>query len=134
MGFLDKAKAQASTLAAKAQDGINQGQAKINSASANSAAKGLHEQLGAWTWAQHQGRDEGQADEQIQRIRGELEAHEAANGPLGLPVVPGAAPPPPAGAAPPPPGGAAAPPAPAQPAAAPPPPPSTIAPPPPPSD
>lgn len=133
MGFLDKAKAQAESLAAKAQEGINQGQAKMNASSANSAAKGLHEQLGAWTWAKRQGRDEGQADEQIARILGELEAHEATHGPVGLPAVPGAVPPAPDGSvAPPPPGGSAAPPPPGPDGSvAPPPPGGSAAPPPP---
>ncbi len=141
MGFLDKAKAQAESLAAKAQDGINQGQAKLNASSTNSSAKHLFEQLGGWQWAQQQGRDDGQAQQHIERIVSELAALEAANGPLALPTVPGATPPPPGGAAtPPPPGGSDAPPPPgatapppvAAPAPAAPPPPSSIAPPPPP--
>ena len=46
MGFLDKAKEQASALAAKAQEGVNQGQAKLSESQANKKAAGLLEQLG----------------------------------------------------------------------------------------
>jgi hypothetical protein len=142
MGFLDKAKEQASALAAKAQEGVNQGQAKLSESQANKKAAGLLEQLGAWQWAQQHGRDGGQAQEQIARVLAELAAHEAEHGPIGAPLPPAAevAPPPPgaegvapaAPAAPPP---AAAPPvtgaAPPPPAAAAPaaPPPPTAAPP-----
>ncbi len=129
MGFLDKVKEQGTALAAKAQDGVNQGQAKLSDAQANKKAAGLLEQLGAWQWAQRNGRDAGQAEEQIARVIGELEAHEAEHGPIAAPLPPAppeaAAPPPPAEATPPPPEAATPPPpaaAPAPPAAAPAPP------------
>ena len=107
MGFLDKAKEQASALAAKAQEGVNQGQAKLSESQANKKAAGLLEQLGAWQWAQQHGRDAGQAQEQTARILAELAAHEAEHGPIGAPLPPAEE------AAPPPPGAEAAPPAPA---------------------
>ena len=44
MGFLDKAKEQASALAAKAQEGVNQGQAKLSESQANKKSAGLLEQ------------------------------------------------------------------------------------------
>lgn len=143
MGFLDKAKEQASALAAKAQEVGSQGQAKLSDAQANKKAAGLLEQLGAWQWAQQHGRDAGLAQEQTVRILAELAAHEAEHGPIGAPLPPmeevappppGAMPttppppgtspvaPPPAGAAPPPP--AATPPPPASPPVATPPPPA----------
>ena len=98
MGFLDKAKEQASALAAKAQEGVNQGQAKLSESQANKKAAGLLEQLGAWQWAQQHGRDAGQAQEQTARILAELAAHEAEHGPIGAPLPPAeeVAPPPPA--------------------------------------
>lgn len=138
MGFLDKAKEQAAALTAKAQEGMNQGQAKLSDAQANKKAAGLLEQLGAWQWAQQHGRDAGHAQEQTVRILAELAAHEAEHGPIGAPVPPveevaprppgaeGTAPPPaqapPAAAAPPPAATAAPPPAPAAPPVTPPPP------------
>ncbi len=134
MGFLDKAKEQASALATKAQDGINQGQAKLDAQQAKKHADGLLRDLGAWTYAQHTGRDDGAAGAEIQRIYGELQAHEAEHGQLGseaepappaeqaADVAPGVAAPqpptspppssPPAASPPPPPPAPAAPPAP----------------------
>lgn len=83
MGFLDKAKEQASTLAAKAQEGINQGQAKLDAVQAKKQADGLLRDLGAWTYAQHTGRDNGRAATEIERLYSELKAHEAEHGDLG---------------------------------------------------
>lgn len=98
MGFLDKAKAQASQLAAKAQEGVKQGQAKLDDSQARKKAEGLLTELGAWAWAQQHGRDEGRGDAEIARITGELAAHEAEHGPITSPAqqpepVPEAAPP-----------------------------------------
>ncbi len=83
MGFLDKAKEQASALANKAQEGLNQGQAKLDAAQAKKHADGLLRDLGAWVYAQRTGRDEGRAAAEIERLFGELQAHEAEHGPLG---------------------------------------------------
>jgi hypothetical protein len=109
MGFLDKVKAQA-------EQAVKQGQEKLEDVQAKKKADGLLRDLGAWYYARETERDEGQGDEQIARLIGELQAHEAEHGPLGSDKEEEAAPPPP-----PPPG-----------AVAPPPPPGTIAPPPPP--
>lgn len=109
MGFLDKAKAMGTDLAAKSQEVVNQGQSKLNDSQVNKRAAGLLEQLGAWQWAQQHGRDGGQADEQLARVIAELEAHEEANGEIAAPLAPviaadaPAPPPPSAGFAPPPP-------------------------------
>ena len=123
MGFLDHAKEQASAV-------MSQGQAKNNDVQATKKASGLLEQLGAWQWAQQNGRDSGQAQEQTARILAELAAHEAEHGPIGAPMPPAVevAPPPPGaeGAAPPP-----SPPAPTAPPAPMAPPPAGAAPPPP---
>ncbi len=145
VGFLDKVKEQGTALAAKAQEGVKQGQAKLDDGQARKKADGQLHDLGAWLWAQKNGRDDGQGDAEVSRLLGELSAFEAEYGALPLPVIlpaggefnletlddtaappppPAAAaspPPPPAeGAAPPPPAPAA--PAPPAPAAAPPPP------------
>lgn len=83
MGFLDKAKEQASALANKAQEGISQGQAKLDAQQAKKHADGLLRDLGAWVYAQRTGRDNGGAPANIERIYGELQAHEAEHGQLG---------------------------------------------------
>jgi hypothetical protein len=75
MGFLDKAK---QTL----QDGAKAAQEKLDDAQAKRKADGLLRELGAWTYAVHKG---GYADAQanIDRVLGELAAHEAEHGELG---------------------------------------------------
>jgi hypothetical protein len=151
VGFLDKVKEQGTALAAKAQEGVKQGQAKLDDGQARKKADGQLHDLGAWLWAQKNDRDDGQGDAEVSRLLGELSAFEAEHGALPLPVIlpaggefnletlddsaappppsaAAAAPPPPAaeGAAPPPPAPAApAAPAPPAPAAAPPPPAAT---------
>ncbi|MBS1849185.1 MAG: hypothetical protein JST73_12990 [Actinobacteria bacterium] len=87
MGFLDKAKQQASSLANKAQEGINQGQAKLGDAQAKRHAKELLAELGAWEWAAAQGRESEVAAAEVARIRAELLAHEAEHGPIDPPNV-----------------------------------------------
>jgi hypothetical protein len=113
VGFLDKAKAQATQLAAKAQEGVKQGQAKLGDAHAGKNLDGLLSELGAWVWAERNGRDEGRGAAEIERITGELANHEAEHGPAPSPAVVATPPPPPGGAAsavtpPPPPGAASA--------------------------
>jgi len=133
MGFLDKAAAKVSEATKTAQEGIEGQQAKRR-------ADGLLRDLGAWTYAKHKG-GYPEAEANIERVLGDLAAHEAQHGDLGAKApaagtaVDGsaaAAPPPPppaAGAAPPPPAPPPTPPAPSEPAAtdpvppAPPPPP-----------
>jgi hypothetical protein len=108
MGFLDKAK---QTL----QEGAKAAQEKLDDAQAKRKADGLLRELGAWTYAAHKG---GYVDAQsnIDRVLGELAAHEAEHGPLGGDTADdgdsGAPPPPPVTEAvpPPPPPGATAPP------------------------
>lgn len=83
MGFLDKAKEQASALANKAQEGISQGQAKLDAQQAKKHADGLLRDLGAWVYAQRTGRDNGEAAANIERIYVELQTHEVEHGRLG---------------------------------------------------
>jgi len=108
MGFLDKVKEQGSALASKAQEGLSQGQAKLDEAQAKKKANELLGQLGAWQWAMSEGRDGGVGATEIERIRAELTAHEAEHGQIAPPVVAAPEPPPapPADFAPPPPPGA----------------------------
>jgi hypothetical protein len=107
MGFLDKAK---QTL----QEGAKAAQEKLDDATAKRKADGLLRELGAWTYAKHKG-GFADADANIERLLGELAAHEAEHGPLGAAKPDEAA----ESAAPPPP------PAPAEPVPPPPPPPAT---------
>jgi hypothetical protein len=145
MGFLDKVKEQAGTLANTVNDTVNKGQASMDQSQSRKHADGLLRDLGALVYARDTGRGGETTDADITRLMTDLQAHEAqggvvdlsdhsrppAPGQAGAPPAPGAAPPPPGGAAtpPPPPGGAAAPPPPAG-ATTPPPPPSSVAPPP----
>jgi hypothetical protein len=117
MGFMDK-------LQQTAKESFEKGKEKLDDAQADRAADKLLRDLGAWYYASRSGRDDGTANEHIERLIGELQAHEAQHGELGKEAPP-AAPAAPAApsadpfAAPAPPAGA--PPA-APPAAAPPPP------------
>lgn len=106
MGFLDKAKATVSEATKAAQDGVAEMTAKRK-------ADGLLRELGAWTYAKHKG-GYPEAEANIERVIGDLAAHEAEHGELGAkddepppPPMPAAAPPPPppatSAAAPPPP-------------------------------
>lgn len=128
MGFLDKVKSQAEQVAKQGQDKLNEVQAKR-------ASDALLRDLGAWYYATQTGRDGGQGAEQLARLVGELQSHEAEHGPLGgggaddaaapapteaapppppafdTPPVPPTSPPPPSASAPPPPTSPPAPPA-----------------------
>ncbi|HEY6530777.1 MAG TPA: hypothetical protein VIY72_00635 [Acidimicrobiales bacterium] len=152
MGFLDKVKEQANTLASSVNDTVNKGQASLDQSQSRKHADGLLRDLGALVYARDTGRGTETTDADIQRVTADLQAHEAqggavdlsehgrapAPGQAGAPPPPGGAvaPPPPGGvAAPPPPGGVASPPPPADtatpaPAAPAPPPPGSVAPPP----
>ncbi len=156
MGFLDKVKEQANTLANTVNETVSKGQQSIDQSTSRKHADGLLRDLGALVYARESGRATDTTEADIQRLLTDLQAHEVQGGAVDLsdhsrPPAPGqaAAPPAPgAGAPPPPPAAAAAPPAPgtatpppppAAPAAppapgtvAPPPPPGTVAPPPPP--
>jgi hypothetical protein len=109
MGFLDKAAAKVGEVTKSAQEGLAEQTAKRKS-------DALLRELGAWTYAKHKG-GFPDADANIDRVIGELAAHEAEHGELGAKQEPAPPPPPPA-AAPPPPA-----PAPPPPVGAPPPPP-----------
>jgi hypothetical protein len=114
MGFMDK-------LQQTAKESFEKGKEKLDDVQADRAADKLLRDLGAWYYASRSGRDDGTANEHIERLIGELQAHEAQHGELGKEAPPAAPAAPSADpfAAPAPPAGA--PPA-APPAAAPPPP------------
>ena len=142
MGFLDKVKEQANTLATTVNNTVSQGQQSMDQSQSRKHADGLLRDLGAKVYARDTGRGGEGIDADIARLMTDLQAHEAQGGAVDLsdhsrPPAPGTAPPP--GAAPPAPGAAAPPPAPGetapapQGAATPPPPPGDVAAPPPPA-
>lgn len=76
MGLMDKAKAQAEVLAAKAQQGVAQGKEKIEEVQAKRARDALLEQLGAAAYAEVKGTG---THEEVERIVGLIDAHDAAS-------------------------------------------------------
>ncbi len=95
MGFLDKAKATVADATKAAQDGMADLAAKRK-------ADALLRELGAWTYAQHKG-GYPDAAANIERVLGELAAHEAEHGELGAKDDAGGDAPPPPPPPPPPP-------------------------------
>lgn len=99
MGFLDK-------LQQTAKETLDKGKEKLEDVQAERAADKLLRDLGAWYYASRTGRDGGEAAANIERLVGELQAHEAEHGPLGgdkdeaagAPEAPAAPAPPAAGA------------------------------------
>lgn len=155
MGFLDKAKAAATDLAAKADTALNSAETSIAGGANPKEAEPMLRDLGVIAYLEATGRPMPDADDQRQRCVEGIQSIEsqttlnlqmtsspppAPGTTTGAPPAAPAAPPPPAAAAPPPPPGAAAaappppaaPEAPAAPAAPPPPSDSPAAPPPPP--
>ena len=80
MGIMDKVKAQAEVAKAKAQEGLAQGQAKIEAFQDKRAADGLLRDLGAAVYAQQRSGGSSQAVDQAMAA---LDAHVAENGPIG---------------------------------------------------
>lgn len=79
MALFDKVKEQASQLAQKAQEAGKAGQAKIEDAQARRKADAMLRQLGAAVYAQ---RTAGASGADVDRLIAELQAFEAANGPI----------------------------------------------------
>ena len=82
MGFMDKVKAQAEVAVAKAQQGVAQGQAKIEDIQGKRAADALLLSLGHAYYAQQ--RSGGSADD-VAAALAAVDAHAAANGPIERP-------------------------------------------------
>src|SRR5450759_2681176 len=80
MGFMDKAREAAQQATAKAQQGIAQGQAKIDDVQTSRAADGLLREVGAAFYAEQRS---GGSHEAVVAARGAVDAHVAAHGPLG---------------------------------------------------
>jgi hypothetical protein len=83
MGLMDKVKAQATQVAAKAQEAGKVGQAKLEAVQAKRKADSLLEDLGRITYEAHEGRgapgDEKRAEDLIEQLR----QYEAEYGQIG---------------------------------------------------
>jgi hypothetical protein len=82
MALMDKMKAQAAQLAQKAQEAGKAGQSKFEDVQARRRADGLLRDLGAAYYAKRSGTATGETDGEIERLVGELTAHESEHGPL----------------------------------------------------
>ena len=80
MGFLDKAKQQATQLAQKAQEGVKTGQAKLDQVQSKKKEDALLRDLGAVFYAEKTGRVTGETAAEIERLLSELRSHEAESG------------------------------------------------------
>jgi hypothetical protein len=80
MGLMDKVKAQASQLAQQAQDTAREGKARLDQAQANKHADGLMRNLGALVYAERTSRGTPETEGQINKLIGEISAHEAEHG------------------------------------------------------
>jgi hypothetical protein len=79
MGLMDKVKQSAETALNKAQQGVNQGKAKIDQAQAKRQWDGLLHNLGAAIWAQQR---EGGSTDAVNAAWAALDEHLATNGPV----------------------------------------------------
>src|SRR5688500_14213603 len=82
MGLMDKVKAQASQAAAKAQEGLKAGQAKLDEVQAAKRADALLRDLGAQVFAERTGRGDARTASEIERLLAELRDYEAENRPI----------------------------------------------------
>jgi hypothetical protein len=86
MGLLDKVKAQAEQVAVKAQQGMNQGQAKLDAMQAKKQGDALLRELGAAYFAQQ--RSDGSADA-VAAALAKVDAHVSEHGAVDTaPVMP----------------------------------------------
>jgi hypothetical protein len=79
MGLMDKVKQSAGTALNKAQQGVNQGKAKIDQAQSKRQWDGLLHNLGAAIWAEQR---EGGSSDAVTAAWAALDEHLAANGPV----------------------------------------------------
>ena len=83
MGLMDKVKAQADQAMTKAQQGLAQGQNKIEEMQAKRAADGLLRQLGVASYALHKGSG---TQAEVDAAVAALDKHAAEHGPIGGPA------------------------------------------------
>jgi hypothetical protein len=79
MGLMDKVKQGAETALNKAQQGVNQGKAKIDQAQSKRQWDGLLHNLGAAVWAEKR---EGGSSDAVTSAWAALDEHLASNGPI----------------------------------------------------
>jgi len=79
MGLMDKVKQGAGTALNKAQQGVNQGKAKIDQAQSKRQWEGLLHNLGAAIWAEQR---EGGSSAAVAAAWAALDEHLASNGPV----------------------------------------------------
>jgi hypothetical protein len=80
MGLMDKVKAQAGQLAQKTQETAREGKARLDQAQANRRADMLLRNLGALVYAERTNRGTPGTDDQVNKLIGDISAHEAENG------------------------------------------------------
>ena len=80
MGLLDKAKAQAQTLAQKGQEAAKKGQEKVQAAQSGKRGDALLRDLGAAVYAEKTGKGTGETAAEIERLVAELRSHEEEHG------------------------------------------------------
>jgi hypothetical protein len=80
MGLMDKVKAQATQLAQKTQETARDSKAKFDQGQANKRADALLRNLGALVFAERTGRGGDDAQAQIDKLVGDISAHESENG------------------------------------------------------
>jgi len=94
---MDKVKAQATTLAEKAQEGAKAGQAKLSDMQAKKQADSLLLELGGIVYSQQVGRAPADADAKTSALIEQLRQHEAEHGPISVTSATLVAPPAPDG-------------------------------------
>jgi hypothetical protein len=82
MGFMDKVKAQAEQAMVKAQQGVAQGQTKLDDLQTKRAGDALIAALGAAFYAEQR---QGGPQQAVAAALAAVDAHVAANGPIGGP-------------------------------------------------
>jgi hypothetical protein len=80
MGLMDKVKAQATVLAQKTQETAREGKARLDQAQAARHADVMLRNLGALVYAEQTGRAAPDSADQVARLVGQIQAHEAENG------------------------------------------------------
>jgi hypothetical protein len=80
MGLLDKAKAQAQTLAQKGQEAAKKGQEKVQAAQSGKRGDALLRDLGAAVYAEKTGKATAETAAEIERLVAELRSFEEEHG------------------------------------------------------
>ena len=87
MGLMDKVKAQATVLAQKTQETVNEGKARLDQVQAQRGADVMLRNLGTLVFAERTGRGTADTQAQVDKLVTDLSAYESANG-INLAVQP----------------------------------------------